>query len=233
MFEYGTWRKNEEAIGIVRSCLKRAEKLKVYYYDIGSLTPVEIFSLIRRFYLNKVGRGNRFIVHYDYIKPFMLNSNTPEYKEMGHFIHQIKTMINNEIPCSFWASLQLNRSGITNNKAAKDVDDSENSFSISDRIIQQTTHSWLIRPKLMDEIAKEDNRFGNLMMMCVKHRHLGKDYKAALNPVKIGASFKRNYINLNVNSFFFEDRGDLSSIASYLEGKLDVSEDNKDDEKLV
>jgi hypothetical protein len=85
----------------------------------------------------------------------------------------------------------------------------------------------------MDEIAKEDNRFGNLMMMCVKHRHLGKDYKAALNPVKIGASFKRNYINLNVNSFFFEDRGDLSSIASYLEGKLDVSEDNKEDERLV
>jgi replicative DNA helicase len=230
--ESGEWRKSPELTTIVRSLWPRVKELDGYYhyYDIGNMCPEEIFSLIRRFYYTKVGRGNRFIVHYDYLKPFEYNPNMPEYKEMGHFVHGVKRLINNEIPASLWASIQLNRSGIINNKNSSEVDDSENSFTLSDRIIQQVTHAWLARPKLMDEIAHEAGKFGNSKLLCVKHRHLGKDYADALNPVKLlNGKMQKNYINMNINSFYFEDRGDLKTSIREMEGKVAVEEQNGED----
>jgi replicative DNA helicase len=218
--ETGEWRANQEWVTLVRSVWPIVKKLRVQYEDISGLNPEEILSLMRRYSYTEAGRGNDFLVHYDYLKPFNFDSRTPEYKEMGHFIQGLKSLITNEIPARVWTSLQLNRSGIVNNKTSQEVDDSENSFSMSDRIIQQTTHSFLMRPKLMDEITQEDNRFGNTVCKNMKARHLGRDVDRHFKLVKMpDGGFKRNYINLETEAFFFQERGDLHDMAQAISFK--------------
>lgn len=212
--EDGSWRNNPAWVKLVRDIWPRVKKIKMYYYDIGGMTPKEIFSLLKRVYYQKIGRGNKVIVHYDYLKPFNVDARVAEYKEFGHFIGDIKSLMANEIPeMRLWASLQLNRTAVLNNRNSNEVDDSENAFSGSDRIAGQSTHSFILRTKLPDEIALENGQFGNMLTKCVKWRFLGKDALEHLRFVQMpDRRMKRNYVNLDNNSFFFEDKGDLKSI---------------------
>ncbi len=207
------WRRNEKFVELVRGVWPRVQNLRTTYENVGGKTPDQILSLIRRFYMSKVGRGNKMLLHLDYLKPFDdQNSNAPEYAMMGHFIGKVKTLITTEVPTSLWTSLQLNRQGITNNKRANQVDDSENAFGVSDRIYQQVSHAFLLRPKLMDEIAVEPG-MGNTKMFNVKYRHLGEGFQDALDPVKLrDNSFVKNYIHLNAKSFTFEEIGDMKTL---------------------
>jgi replicative DNA helicase len=212
--ETGYWRQNPEWVKIIRNEVwPRVKKLKMYYQNIGNMTPVEILSVIRRFYYNTVGRGNDFLTHYDYMKPFENAKNNPEWQVMGHFTQDIKTFITEEIPMSFWTSLQLNRFGITGNKAAGEIDDTENSFGVSDRIIQQTSHSFLLRFKTSFELEEDGVDFGNIKFINVKARHLGKDYQDHLHPVKLpNGKLCKNFTNIKVNNFTYSDMGDLKNM---------------------
>lgn len=226
--ETGEWRRNEEWTKLTREVWPRVKKIKVYYEDIGNKTPMEIVSLIRRFSCRTVGRDKPFLIGYDYFKPFSFDPKMPEYKEMGHFIQTIKSLITNEIQVPFWSSIQLNRMGITNNKTSEEVDDSENSISLSDRITQQTSHTFILRQKLVDEIAAEGLEFGNLKLIPVKTRHLGKGFAEALQFVKLGKGrVKRNYVNIYGQSFYFEDKGDLIAMVKKLEHKLETKEEGE------
>lgn len=213
MAEKGTWRKNAQLTELMRAIWPRVASLKTYYYDISMLNPKEIISLIRRFYLSKVGRGKKFLTHYDYLKPFDLsNQNTPEWKQMGHFLQDIKSFYKNELSNSFWTSLQLNRFGITGNKTIGQLDDTENTFGVSDRITQQSTHSFLLRYKILEEIGLEGNQLGNAKITCVKHRHLGENVHDAITPVKLPTGiFQKNFVNLHIHNFHIEEKGDLAS----------------------
>ncbi|MEK6952203.1 MAG: LAGLIDADG family homing endonuclease, partial [Nanoarchaeota archaeon] len=207
--ETGQWRQNPKWTKIVRDVWQKVKDIKFYYQDTSNMGPQEVISFIRRFSYNKIGRGNPFLVVYDYFKPFEThNYNSPEWKQMGHFMQDIKSFINNELPIPFWGAIQLNRSGITTNKSSDQVDDSENSIGLSDRITQQSSHSFILRFKTMDEIAVEENKFGNMKLFAVKHRHLGHNFLDAVRPVKIGKKFFRNHINLDGGSFYYEDKGD-------------------------
>lgn len=224
--ENGQWRNNEEWVKLVRNVWLKVKKIKFYYHDISGLKPIEIISLIRRFSYNIVGRNNLFLVHYDYLKPFDTSSyNHPEWKEMGHAMQDFKNFIKNEIRIPLWASLQLNRLGVTTNKTSSQLTDSEETFGISDRILQQSTHSILLRNKVNEEIADEGNKYGNLKAIFVKNRHLGKDYMDAISPVQISkGKFKKNYINLLSSSFYFEDKGDLNQMVAELKDKVDIDD---------
>ena len=228
--ETGQWRQNPEWVKTVRSVWQKVKDIKFYYQDVSKMGPQETISFIRRFSYNKVGRDNPFLVVYDYFKPFETHSyNTPEWKQMGHFMQDIKSFINNELPIPFWAAVQLNRSGITTNKSSEQVDDSENSIGMSDRITQQCSHALILRYKTMDEIAVEENKFGNMKLIAVKHRHLGRDYLNAIRPVKIGKRFLKNHINLDGGSFYYEDRGDLNHAAAVLKEQYELIEGEKNE----
>lgn len=225
--ESGEWRNNNEWFNIVRNDIwPRVKKLKMYYQNACGLKPNEIISLIRRIAYQKIGKGNMFIVHYDYLKPFDTGDyQTAPWIVMGNFIQDIKSFIETEIPIPFWASLQLNRMGVTNNKTAAQLVDNEETFSISDRILQQSTHSILVRQKVMEELAFEENRYGNLKAKFLKHRHLGKDFEDALTPVKVGkGKYEKNYVNLDFKSFYFEDKGDLKSMVADMEEKYELGQ---------
>lgn len=226
--ENGDWRKNPSWVAAIREGLKRAKKIKFFYENVGSKNPNQIISTIRRLKYNKIGRENNFLWVYDYLKPFNSeDGDMPEWKMMGHFIQDIKSFIQTELKTSFFTAIQLNRAGITNNKKAGQVDDSENTITISDRITQQTSHTFLVRRKLNEALAVEGGKFGNLVMIAVKTRHLGKMAERALSPVNVNGDMKSNYINLNMKNFMFEDKGDLVDLLPQLQDKIDVDEDKE------
>jgi len=211
--ESGKWKSNEEfrkiMINDVFATIKKYN-LKNYYRDISHKTGREAVSMIRRFYYKNIGRGNPFFTHLDYLKPFDgEDPNTPEWKAMGSFVQSIKSLYSNEMKTQFYTSLQLNRSGITKNKNSASVDDSENTFGISDRIVQQSTHSFILREMLLDEVAVEGGD-ANAKMICVKHRHLGEKAEDAIKYVKMpDNTYRKNHIRLDIKNFHIEERGDL------------------------
>lgn len=239
VIENGTWDKNKKWKKLMyEKVFPKTNRIKFYYEDISGFKQQDIISYIRRFSYSKVGKGNMFIVHYDYLKPFETSdTRIPEWKEMGHFMQDLKAFIQGEAHIPLWASVQQNRKGITNNKSSGQIDDSEDTISISDKIIQQSTHSFILRRKVMDELSKEDGKYGNLMLLCVKKRHLGEEKERALSPVRIGKNrFKQNYINLRSRSFWFEDLGDLRQMVEELQDKYELSEgqtEEKDEDVLA
>jgi hypothetical protein len=145
----------------------------------------------------------------------MDDTGAAEWQVMGMFLKDIKNLYKNELETSFWTSIQLNRSGIINNKTAATVDDSENTFGVSDRVTQQSTHSILMRPKLMEEIADENNRYGNTKGLFLKTRHLGEKAHQAVSPVKTPkGAFARNFVHFKINGFHIEEMGDYATTVS-------------------
>jgi replicative DNA helicase len=149
--EDGSWRRDAAATKKIREQWPRVEKLKLCYEDVSKFDPKQILTSVRKFYYNTAGRNNKFIWCLDYLKPFDTDDfNTPEWKQMGHFIQDVKSFITGEIETNLFTSIQLNKFGITNNKSSANVDDSENSVSMSDRITQQSSHTFILRRKTND-----------------------------------------------------------------------------------
>jgi replicative DNA helicase len=222
--ESGEWRKNKEYTDIIRGEVwPKVKNIKTYYKNIAGLSPKEFVSYIRRFYYNKIGRGNHLLIHWDYIKGTeSMAKNAQEYQSIGYMIGDLKSMITTEITGSVWTSVQNNKMGIYNGKTSDQVNDSEESYSLSDRIIQQCTNAFTMRFKLPDEITKESNLYGNVILKSTKERKLlGKNYQDMISFVKIQGKdssgknttqYKKNYFNLAMNNFSYEDKGSLKDM---------------------
>ncbi len=221
MIEDGSWAQNSTYAKEIRAVWPRVAKMKLYYEDISRSKPLDIFSSVRKFYYNKIGRGNKFLWCYDYLKPFDTEDKyNKEYEVMGKFIQDCKSFIKQEVPVSLFTSIQANRGGITNNKLSNQIDDSENIVSMSKRITDQTSHSFILRHKTNDEIEYEEGDFGNMMLVPIKLRHRGKEPRRSLSRVRMpSGKYRTNYINLECEGFFFEDKGDLQDMADILNDK--------------
>jgi len=226
MLETGSWRKNPETEALVRATWPKVNGLmqRYFYKDVSELTPDQILSVIKRFYWTIVKQrhaplddGLEFVIFYDYLKAFENNSKgeskyMQEYQLMGYFMQKIKRLIQNVVPASLWTSLQVNRLGITGNKSSDDIDDTENVFGLSDRIIQQATHAALLRRQTTDELAQEPN-CGNYKLIFTKARHLGKDRDAHVMPVRMhDGNYKKNFIYLEGKNFCWREIGDLGTM---------------------
>jgi hypothetical protein len=234
LIETGKFRKNEEATKKLRAVYPKIQKLKYYYLQIGGKSPAEVISLIRRFYLNKVGRGNPTFIINDYWKSHSDGyTDKAEWLRIGEMIQSYKDFITSEIPIGILAGVQGNRSGIVTGKKDKDIIKSEEQISGGDRVVFYSSHLFLLQKKTLDILAAEQNRFGNVTMTNIaKCRHLGINIKDALNPVKMpDGSFRPNYINFDIQNFNVVEKSDLASTAHLL-GQLDIKEDG-DNEKLV
>lgn len=216
MLETGKWRRNPELKKIVESLWPKVDKLsgKYHYRSIGNMSPDEICSMIRRFYMSKVGRGNYFIINYDYFKA--LDSFDPrgeEWKLMGYYIQKLKDLIKNDVPeASLWTSLQLNRGGITSNKAQSQIDDTENTFSMSDRLAQIASQSFILRNQTSQELVDFPGLGNQLLIPCLT-RHIGEDRDGALNKVEMAdGSLRNNMIFLKNKGFCFTEIGDLNTL---------------------
>lgn len=223
----GEWRANKEWKHIIQDeCWPRVKKLRIDYINVGNLSPREKLSLIRRYYYNKIGRGNPVALLDDYIKGIeSFGRNTQEHQAVGYYVNDIKNLITNEIPASFWTSVQNNRMGTHQGKKASELSDSEDQMGLSDRIIQQSDWGFILRFKVPEELASEKDLFGNMRLTPVKTREaMGKDFEKALRPVKMpNGKFAINYFNLESRGFHFTEKGDLRAALEMLgKGLIDL-----------
>lgn len=223
--EMGTWANNEEWATLTRAAIEQAKKIKIHYEQVSGLKASEVISLLRR-YSYKIGRDKIFLPCFDYLKAMdSEDGRSSEWATLGSFVQQIKTFITDEIPLPFWTSIQLNRSGVVTNKKDTELNDSEAAFGLSDRVLQQSSHSILLRYKINSEVEEEGGQFGNMKMHFLKTRSLGKDYMLANTPVKLpSGKFVRNYINIAQNSFSFQDLGDVNQMVQKMKMKYSLSD---------
>lgn len=223
LLETGQWRQAGEAIITkVRDGLKRAKKLKFYYYCVGGMSPDEMVAAAKKFYYSVVGRGKEMILSFDYLKSTgQLTGNNTEYQFFGEVTDKFKKLIQKDIlfdnkpMISLFTSVQSNRSGIVSNRRPDQINDDESQVGGSDKIIQLATHLAILRKKTTDEILEDGEQFGTHKLIFRAARHLGQDTAGHLEPVKDGDRLKDNFINLSIKNFIVKECGDLRDIVEY------------------
>lgn len=225
LLETGRWiQAGEEIVNRVRQTWKKIKNFQFYYYNVAGHSIDSMLNIIRRFYFSEVGRGNRMIFSFDYIKTTYERQNgASSWETVGRMVDKFKQLIQKELcfngtpAIAMLTSVQSNRLGITNNRNSDNVVDDESIVSLSDQITQFCSHLFLLRQKTMDEIQNEPEGFGTHKLICLKYRWLGKDVHRALQPIEMPDGSKRkNYINLHMENFALEERGDLQDLVSHM-----------------
>jgi hypothetical protein len=228
LLETGRWRQaGEEVVNKVRQTWNKIKNLKFYYYNVAGHSIDSMLNIIRRFYYSEIGRGNKMIFSFDYIKTTYERQNgASSWETVGRMVDKFKQLIQKELcfndapTVAMLTSVQSNRLGITNNRSAENVVDDESIVSLSDQITQFCSHLFLLRQKTMDEIQSEPEGFGTHKLICLKYRWLGKDVHRALQPVEMPDGSKRkNYINLHMENFALEERGDLQDLVDHMDSE--------------
>jgi len=186
------------------------------------MSAEEMCSYLKRYYYSKVGRGNRMIFSFDYIKTDFNNLGKNDgWQQVASMVHLFKQTIHRDLcfdgkPCvSMMTSVQANRLGITGNRGADSIIDDESVVSLSDGITQFCSHLFLLRRKVADEIHEDGDRFGTHKLVNLKARHLGKNPLRDINHIEMpDGSNRKNFINLNIQNFRIEERGDLQDIVN-------------------
>ena len=226
LLETGRWRQaGDEVIAKVRSTWAKVKDFKFYYYNVAGHSIDSMLNIIRRFYYSEVGRGNSMLFSFDYIKTtYERQGGASSWETVGRMVDKFKQLIQKELcfngkpTVAMLTSVQSNRLGITNNRSADNVIDDESIVSLSDQITQFCSHLFLLRQKTMDEIQEEPENFGTHKLICLKYRWLGKEVHRALQPVEMpDGSKKKNYINLHMENFSLEERGDLQDMINHMQ----------------
>lgn len=236
--ETGSWRQNPELVEKVRKVWPQIKNMKLYYYNVAGQSVDQMINTMRRFYFSKVGRGNKMIFSFDYIKTTseQNSNNLSHWQLVGDMVTKFKNFIQDEIVfedgpvIGMLTSVQSNRLGITNNRNSENVVDDESIVSLSDQITQFSSHLFSLRKKTIDELAEDPEGFGTHKLICFKNRFLGKDAERALNEVELpDGRKKKNYINLEINNFDIRDVGDLQDMINYQNSNNISIDSNEDD----
>ena len=228
LLETGRWRQaGQEIVDKVRQTWNKIKNFKFYYYNVAGHSIDSMLNIIRRFYYSEIGRGNKMIFSFDYIKTTYERQNgASSWETVGRMVDKFKQLIQKELcfndapTVAMLTSVQSNRLGITNNRSAENVVDDESIVSLSDQITQFCSHLFLLRQKTMDEIQSEPEGFGTHKLICLKYRWLGKDVHRALQPVEMpDGSKSKNYINLHMENFALEERGDLQDLVDHMDSE--------------
>lgn len=234
--ETGNWRKNPEMFKKVRECAILKQNQDYYHMHVGNKNVDEVCSLIKRFYFNTVGRGNKWIIAYDYIKMTgeKVGQNWGEHQALGEKINKLKE-IAAQTNAALVTAMQLNRSGESRNKAAGDVTDDSSAISGSDRLQWYAAFTGIFRRKTLDEIALDGEEFGTHKLIPLKTRFQGKDSAGHQDfirrPTGKAGEFKyvMNYLNFNVANFNIEERGSLRHIVQRAKETCSPNDKNESD----
>ena len=212
--ETGQWSRNKELYEKVNSSLKDISKnYNVTHFAVGNKKIEEILSIARRWYLKKVGRGQKCLICFDYLKIVEFTGNKQEYQLMGDKVDALKKL-SEELDCPVLTAVQSNRSGITTNRDVSELVDDESSIGISDRISWYASFVAILRRKVSEEIILDSPESGTHKMIPLVSRWLGRDASGhsdlILRTFPDGKKkWIKNYINFNIENFKVEEKGSL------------------------
>lgn len=221
----GKWRQNAQYTQEIRAFWKKIKNWKFFYYNVGGMNYEEMINIARRWYYSNVGRGNKMILSFDYIKLSSLKGTSDMFwAGVGDMLNAMKTFIQKEIVfenkpmISLFTSVQANRSGISQNVRNDDeIEDNERSIGLSDQIGQITSHLFILRKKTTNEIISEGPFFGTHKLIHIKSRHMGANPNRMFDLIEMpDGSKKKNFFHFNIVNFSVEEKGDLLDWVNHL-----------------
>jgi replicative DNA helicase len=214
--ETGNWRKSPEMVEKVRRELpKLKQTYKVYHYYVGNKNIDEVISIVRRWYLSVVGRGNQALVVYDYLKLTgeKVGQNWAEYQALGEKTDKLKR-VSIEFNIPVLTAIQVNRTGETQGKASSEIVDDGSVIAQSDRILWFVTWLAIFRRKTADEVLLDTPDSGTHKLIEIKARYQGREASGHNPYVKRempdgSCKYVRTYLNYYVDNFRVEERGSI------------------------
>ena len=241
--ETGKWRKNKEMTEKVREWFGNLKKYQYFHYHVRNKTVDEVCSMIRRWHMQYVGRGNRCVIAYDYVKLTgeRVDKNWAEHQAIGEKIDKLKRVAE-EIKAPLITAMQMNRSGEMHNRNSSSLVDDSSAISLSDRLQWFATFVAIFRRKTLDEIALDGDRFGTHKLIPLKTRFQGRDaaghqdlmrrtVRETINGREVTSEkFINNFLNFSVQNFKVSEQGSLADIIRHEEQNFDIQGDNIDDD---
>ena len=244
--ETGKWRNNEEMTNKVRKYFKEIKKHQYFHYHVRNKNVDEICALIRRWHMKYVGRGNRCVIAYDYVKLTgeKVSQNWAEHQAIGEKIDKLKRVAE-EIKAPLITAMQMNRSGETHNRNSGSLVDDSSAISLSDRLQWFATFVAIFRRKTTDEIALDGERFGTHKLIPLKTRFQGRDAAGHQDLIRRRVTetvngrevesdrLVNNFLNFRVENFKVSEEGSLEAVIAHQDQSFDVQRDNGDQDDFL
>lgn len=226
LIESGRWADDSSCKSRVEEAIKKIQSgdIRYDYYNVGGKNIDEVITFVKRYYYSNIGRGNKLIINFDYIKSsFELNHKyKSEYQIVGEIVDKWKKLIQRDLvfegrpQVSLMTSVQANRIGTVGNRTSDAVVDDESVISLSQRIKQFCSHLLILRFKTADEMQSDPIPLGRHIMKIEKARNHGSDTARLEDYVEMpDGSQKKNYVNFEFDNFKIIDRGDLVDLVAH------------------
>jgi replicative DNA helicase len=237
--ESGNWRKNPEMVEKVRAIWSRIKDKTYNHIHVGNKSTDQVCSLARRWYFKHVGRGNRCIIIYDYMKLTneKMSNNWAEHQALGEKIDKFKKL-SEELNAAFLTAIQMNRSGENFNRDSSKVVYDSSAIAQSDRLQWYASFVAIFCRKTLDEMAADGEEFGTHKLVPLKTRFQGKDAAGHHDIVQRrfpdgSTRWVNNHLNFNVDNFVVEERGSLIDIVRRENEQFPLDDGGADDSALL
>lgn len=230
--ETGNWIKNKDLVNRFQNNKAKLDQYKnnIFHLKVSNKPIEEVCSIVRRFYFNKIGRGNPMLLIYDYLKLTneKLSSFNQEYQAMGQKM-QILNDLGSELNIPIWSAGQQNRQG-------EDEESGDNGMvvALSDRLSWFAAWVGSFRKKWDKELAEHGLKWGTHLLAPLYQRFGGREAQGFFDKIKIPIgdkkfSYKSNFINYSVNNFQITEIGTLRDIVNEKKDKIDLAKNSKVD----
>ncbi len=215
--ETGKWAKNDELSDKVLKGFGKINQYKgrLHYISAPNRDIKEIISLIRRWYFKNVGRGNKALIIYDYLKISTdADKGRQEYQQMGDKLSYLNE-ITHDLKLGLMTAGQQNRGA--ENQGQRN--DDSTTAAVSDRINQYCSFNAVFRKKTMDEISEHGIQHGSHLLKPFKtSRVQGKDnYNVnstvrTVDPQTGRTKYKQNFINYEIREYGLFEMGTYADV---------------------
>ena len=233
--ETGKWRSDEKMMQKVRDYFQELKKHKYYHYHVRNKTTDEVCAMIRRWHMKYVGRGNKCVIAYDYVKLTgeRVDKNWAEHQAIGEKIDKLKR-IAEEISAPLITAMQMNRSGESFNRNSTSLVDDSSAIALSDRLQWFATFVAIFRRKTTDEIALDGERFGTHKLIPLKTRFQGRDAAGHQDLIRRrvvesvngresdSEKLVNNFLNFRVENFKVQEEGSLQDIITHSQQSFNI-----------
>lgn len=245
--ETGQWKNNQEMDSKMQKFLEQLESHKYFHYHVRNKGIDEICSIIRRWHMKEVGRGNDCIIAYDYVKLTgeKVSQNWAEHQAIGDKIDKLKK-IAEEIDAPLVTAMQMNRSGESRNRDSSSLTDDSSAISLSDRLQWYASFVAIFRRKTIDELALDGQEFGSHKLIAIKTRFQGRDaaghndliMRQFVEQTDTGADIVSerlvsNYLSFDISNFKVKEKGSLEDIIRANNGLVDISQEDQRQEGSI
>ena len=235
--ETGAWSKNKE---LSEKVMRGFDKLKQYRGSIHHIylpnKPIkETISLLKRWYYKNVGRGNKCLFVYDYLKiTDVPDKNRAEHQALGDMLNYLNEL-GHETDSSILTAGQQNRAA--ENQGARN--DDSTTAAVSDRINHLVGFNAVFRKKTYDETNEFGNNYGTHLLKPFKtSRVQGIDNYNMNSMVKTldhsgKPKWKQNFINYNIENYNITEKGTLESIVKDLSLNKPLQKESTKEEHTI